>query len=84
MAEEVNRRCSLFQISQGTMLIPALHQADGTAEPCFSTRSLEKFKITPGDPRHSEMEEVIKNCAAVSYIGMDLTYFVLSVPIFNM
>ncbi|KAK1230180.1 hypothetical protein PQX77_006724 [Marasmius sp. AFHP31] len=47
---------------------------DGTAEPCFSTRNLEKFKITPGDPQHSEMEEVIKNCAAVSLTaGADTT-----------
>ncbi|KAF9261902.1 cytochrome P450 [Marasmius fiardii PR-910] len=38
---------------------------DGTAVPCFSTRSLEKYEKFPGDDLG--MEEVIKNCAAIAF-----------------
>ncbi|KAF9260418.1 cytochrome P450 [Marasmius fiardii PR-910] len=47
---------------------------EGTAVPCFSTRNLEKFKILSASGEGSFMEEVIKNCAAVSLTaGADTT-----------
>ncbi|KAG7087478.1 hypothetical protein E1B28_013441 [Marasmius oreades] len=48
--------------------------AEGTAVPCFSTKHLENFKISPTSSESSDMEEVIKNCAAVSFAaGADTT-----------
>ncbi|KAG7087487.1 hypothetical protein E1B28_013449 [Marasmius oreades] len=48
---------------------------EGMAVPCFSTRNLEKFKISCAESgQNSVMEEVIKNCAAVSLTaGADTT-----------
>ncbi|KAF9262863.1 cytochrome P450 [Marasmius fiardii PR-910] len=45
-----------------------------TAEPSFSTKNMEKFKIPLDSSDESGMEEVIKNCAGVAYLaGADTT-----------
>ncbi|KAL0573663.1 hypothetical protein V5O48_008292 [Marasmius crinis-equi] len=54
-----------------------VYQNEGDAVPCFSTRNLEKFKITPNSGEQSRMEEVIKNCAAVSLTGPGFLLFVM-------
>ncbi|KAK7455189.1 hypothetical protein VKT23_011061 [Stygiomarasmius scandens] len=46
----------------------------GDALPCFATKNLQKFNITPGlDPTYSKgeinMEEVIKNVSGIAYLG---------------
>ncbi|KAG7087458.1 hypothetical protein E1B28_013424 [Marasmius oreades] len=51
---------------------------DGTAVPCFSTRNLEEFGISRASNNNPEMEEVIKNCAAIAFIaGADTTVSVI-------
>jgi hypothetical protein len=46
-------------------------QASGTALPCFGTECLQKFKLIQFniDAENKDMEEVVKNCAGVAYIG---------------
>ncbi|THU92603.1 cytochrome P450 [Dendrothele bispora CBS 962.96] len=51
--------------------------ANGTALPCFATKNMEKFNLSSLDVNSIEnsnnsepnMEEVIKNCAAIAYFG---------------
>ncbi|KAG7086779.1 hypothetical protein E1B28_002709 [Marasmius oreades] len=45
---------------------------EGDTVPCFATRNLEKFKLSPtssNDSSESVMEEVIKDCAANSFLA---------------
>ncbi|KAL0576520.1 hypothetical protein V5O48_005465 [Marasmius crinis-equi] len=59
---------------------------DGTAEPSFASRNLEKLasSITSDSDREA-MEEVIKGCSAISYLaGSDTTVSVLLSFILNM
>ncbi|KAJ8077943.1 hypothetical protein PM082_000144 [Marasmius tenuissimus] len=45
---------------------------DGNAGPSFCTKTIERLSVTPGED--SAMEDVIKNCAAMSYAaGADTT-----------
>ncbi|KAF9261904.1 cytochrome P450 [Marasmius fiardii PR-910] len=63
------------QLKNDPWMVMKQSMVNGTAVPCFSTRSLEKFGISPstlGDD--SGMEKVIKNCATVAYgAGADTT-----------
>ncbi|KAJ8088569.1 hypothetical protein PM082_022642 [Marasmius tenuissimus] len=55
--------------------------AEGTAEPSFATRTLEKLAMSAtktSDQDRKMMEEVIKNCAGITYLaGSDTTVSVM-------
>ncbi|KAL0576519.1 hypothetical protein V5O48_005464 [Marasmius crinis-equi] len=59
---------------------------EGTAEPSFTTQNLQKFVTsTTSDSDREAMEEVIKNCAGISYLaGSDTTVSVILSFILNM
>ncbi|KAF9260433.1 cytochrome P450 [Marasmius fiardii PR-910] len=64
---------SWAQASERMVELPWTHlkrsMAEGSAVPCYCTRNLEKFGISPTSSNLSGMETVIKNSAAIAYGG---------------